>query len=171
MATNSLLPSYLISSCPFIQLYLPHHNIVCLLPQTDPSALKGKIQKLFSSLHLPLHTILLTASPSFCQQKLFPSRDTSRLLACLIPIWFDPPPQSPCLLLHASKPPFFINASRSLIIIWSRHPDSIPIQCSRHRSSTKWCSPCRCNAKAAVTDTKRLKDTSTSLPDQWALKS
>jgi hypothetical protein len=55
----------------------------------------------------------------------------------LPPIWFDPPAQSPCILLHASKPPFFINAARSLIIIRSRHPDSMPIQCSRHRSSTK----------------------------------
>jgi hypothetical protein len=32
------------------------------------------------------------------------------------------------------------------------------------------CCPCRCNAKAAVTDTKRLKETSISLPDQWALE-
>jgi hypothetical protein len=32
------------------------------------------------------------------------------------------------------------------------------------------CYPCRCNAKAAVTDTKRLKETSISLPDQWALE-
>ncbi len=124
MATNSLLPNYLISSFPSVRLYSPHHNIVCLFPQTNPSTQKDKIPKLFSSLHLPLHTILLTISPLLCRQKLSPTPDTA---IARLPLSYllsspakTPSSKSPCLPLHASKPPFFINASRSLIIIWSR---------------------------------------------------
>jgi hypothetical protein len=59
------------------------------------------------------------------------------------------------------EPPFSLHSIAPIMQIFQ----------PRHLEPTKWYFPCRCNARAAVTDTKRLKDMSINLPDQWALKS
>ncbi len=70
MATNSLLPSYSISSFPSVRLCAPPLNIVYLFPQTDPSAQKDINPKLSSYLHLVLHTIFLLRFSSISPQTL-----------------------------------------------------------------------------------------------------
>ncbi len=108
LSATELLNLFL-SFCPTQNLFLslsfysPHHNIVCLLPQTDPSAQKDRIPKLLSSLHSPLHTILLTISPSFCKQKLSHSPNAD-------PIARLPPFSSgsiPCQTLSSNRLVFF----------------------------------------------------------------
>ncbi len=47
----------------------------------------------------------------------------------------------------------------------------LQISQQKHLTQTKRYSPCRCNAKAAIIDTKRLNDVPINFPDQWALTS
>jgi hypothetical protein len=56
---------------------------------------------------------------------------------------------------HNSEPPFSLHPIAPLMQIFQQ----------RHLEPTKWYFPCRCNARAAVTYTKRLKDMSINLLD------
>ncbi len=63
--------------------------------------------------------------------------------------------------ITTSKPPSSLHSIAAILQISQQ----------KHLTQTKQHSPCRCNAKATVIDTKRLNDVPINFPDQCALTS
>jgi hypothetical protein len=182
MVTNSALPSYpnlFIFFCPTLLASSEHR----LLPmQADSSAhqKETKFSQLlthFSNLYtlaIPNKLCILLHTESHLHQK-------PHILACLRP------PNNASVRLQAEVlsprpssrllgcPPTYLVRSpfSSALSSSSRFQTAIQPPCSFSAAVTDpqpRYYPCKCNARAAVIDTKRLKKLLIRLPDQWALK-
>ncbi len=131
-----------LSFCPSQNLFLsPILLPICLcpptclittlsvfFPQTDPSTQNTEFKSSsplppFTSSHYP---------PNNLSIHLFLQNNLPDLFQNVFRFFLKALSKSPCFLLHTPKPPFSIIASPTLVIIWSRHPDSISIQCNHH---------------------------------------